>query len=271
MKIVILSPTWGHEHVPLKDFLDKIRAVGYHGVDTWIPDVNKEKLLLINYLEKHQMYFVAHQHQAHGKTFLQFCKSFAKNLNVCAEAQPLLINSHTGKDYFSFQQNLALLDITNEFTAKTGIRVAHETHRGRFGYSPQMLNEFFESDREFLLTADFSHWVCVTESMLEHFRPQLKIAMGLSRHIHARFGYEQGPQLPDPRDPRWEYVKLKFLKWWDEIVAVNVKIGTSVLPITTEFGPSPYMINIPFTNRTLTDQFEVNLYMKELISTRYGI
>jgi len=103
MKIVVLSPTWGHEHLPLKVFLDNIRAVGYHGVDTWIPNLNKEKLLLFNYLEKHQMYFVAHQHQANGKTFSQFCKPFAKNLNRCAEAKPLLINSHTGRDYFSDQ------------------------------------------------------------------------------------------------------------------------------------------------------------------------
>ncbi|WP_316847174.1 hypothetical protein [Pedobacter psychrodurus] len=271
MKIVLLSPTWGHEDLPITIFLDKVRAAGYHGVDTWVPTQHKEKQLLFNYLQKHQMYSVAHQHQATGKTFSQFCKSFAKNLNECAEADPLLINSHTGKDYFSFQQNLALLDIANEFTDKTGVRVAHETHRGRFGYSPQMLDDFFKSDSPFLLTADFSHWVCVTESMLEHFGPQLKRAIGVSRHIHARFGYEQGPQVPDPRDPRWEYVKRKFFKWWDEIVAINVKINTPILPITTEFGPHPYMINMPFTEQALTDQFEVNLYLKELISTRYGI
>jgi len=99
----------------------------------------------------------------------------------------------------------------------------------------------------------------------------LKKTIAASRHIHARFGYEQGPQVPDPRDPRWEYTKLKFLEWWDEIIAVNVKINTPVLPITTEFGPQPYMINIPYTDQALADQFEVNLYLKDLISTRYGI
>jgi len=271
MKIAILSPTWGHEHLPLKDFLDKVRSFGYQGLDTWIPDSLKNKLLLFNYLEKHQMHFVAHQHQAHGKTFAQFSKSFAKNLDICAEAQPLLINSHTGKDYFSLEQNLILIDIANNFSSRTGIMVTHETHRGRLGYSPQMLNDYFESDREFLLTADFSHWVCTTESMLENFRPALKKAISLSRHIHARFGYEQGPQVPDPRDPRWDYAKLKFLSWWDEIVAVNIKIKTKILPITTEFGPFPYMLNVPFTDQPLADQFEVNLYVKELLSKRYGI
>ncbi len=269
MKIKILSPQWGHEHIKLETFLDQIRNAGYDGIDTWIPADKDEKRILFDYLQQHEFYMVAHQHQAAGGTFKEFKASFIKNLHECAEPAPLVINSHTGRDYFSFEQNLELIDTAQEFAEKTGITVAHETHRGRFGYSPQMINEFFETRSDFSITADFSHWVCVTESMLENFTAIVAKAINRSRHIHARVGFEQGPQVADPRAPEWQYALDKFLAWWDKIIAVNATGGAEIFPVTTEFGPAPYMPAIPFTKEPLADQFEVNCYMKDLLTRRY--
>ncbi|GEO10156.1 sugar phosphate isomerase/epimerase [Segetibacter aerophilus] len=269
MTIKILSPLWGHEHLEYKLFLDKMREAGYDGFDTWVPENSNEKKLLFDYLQKHEMYIVTHQHQAAGDTFEAFKSSFAKNLKICAEPKPILINSHTGRDYFSLEQNLELIDIAQEFSEKTGITVVHETHRGRVGYSPQMTNEIFQARKEFLLTADFSHWVCVTESMLENFSEILDEAINRSRHIHTRVGFEEGPQVSDPRAEEWAYAVEKFFGWWDRIVAVNEKAGVEIMPVTTEFGPKPYMPSIPFTNAPVADQFEINCYMKDLLHTRY--
>ncbi len=270
MKIKILSPLWGHEHLELDIFLKKIREAGYDGIDTWIPDNKADKHILFDYLQQHEFYIVTHQHRANGSTFKKFMESFIKNLYQCAEPAPLLINSHTGRDYFSFEQNLELVDAAQEFSEKTGITVAHETHRGRLGYSPQMINQFFESRSDFCITADFSHWVCVTESMLGNFTPTVNKAINRSRHIHARVGFEQGPQVADPAAPEWKYALDQFLEWWDKIIAVNVKAGAKIFPITTEFGPVPYMPTVPFTKIPLADQFAVNCYMKDLLDKRYN-
>lgn len=269
MRIKILSPLWGHEHLKYKMFLDKMREAGYDGYDTWIPDDANEKKLLFDYLQRHEMYIVTHQHQAYGNTFEEFKSSFLKNLYTCAEPNPILINSHTGRDYFSLEQNLQLIDIAQEFSEKTGITIAHETHRGRVGYSPQMTSEIFALRRGFLLTADFSHWVCVTESMLENFSEILEEATKRSRAIHTRIGFEEGPQVPDPRAPEWNYAMEKFVGWWDRIVAVNAGAGCNILPLTTEFGPKPYMPTIPFINQPVANQFEINCYMKDLLRERY--
>jgi sugar phosphate isomerase/epimerase len=271
MQIKILSPLWGHEQVDIVDFLEKIRAEGYDGIDTWVPGDHATKKRLYDYLDKHQMHIVTHQHQALGESFNEFKKSFKYNLNICAEPSPILINSHTGRDYFSFGQNLELLDIANEFSDKSGILVSHETHRGRFGYSPQMIAEFFNVRKEFSLTADFSHWVCVTESMLDNFSSIIDEAILRSRHIHARVGFEEGPQVPHPGAPEWKYALDKFLSWWDRIVEVNSKNSRPILPITTEFGPVPYMPVLPFTNTPVASQFEVNIYMKSLLNERYKL
>lgn len=269
MQIKILSPLWGHEHLEYKVFLDKMREAGYDGFDTWIPQDVNEKKLLFDYLQKHGMYIVTHQHEAKGSTFEEFKSSFLTNLYSCAEPGPVLINSHTGRDYFSLEQNLQLVDIAQEFAEKTGITVAHETHRGRVGYSPQMANEIFTARQGFSITADFSHWVCVTESMLENFAGILDEAIKRSRHIHTRIGFEEGPQVPDPRAPEWKYAVNHFLNWWDRIVALNATSNCKILPLTTEFGPRPYMPTIPFTNSAVADQFEINCYMKDLLNERY--
>lgn len=269
MEIKILSPLWGHEHLPLEDFLEKIRHAGYDGVDTWIPDDAAEKKLLFDYLQQHGMHIVTHQHQARGTDFAEFKTSFLRNLHACAEPRPILINSHTGRDYFSKEQHLQLIDLALEFTAKTGIAVAHETHRGRLGYSPQMIAELFSERKDFAITADFSHWVCVTESLLENFAETLAEAISRSRHIHTRVGFEEGPQVPHPAAPEWQYALEKFLGWWDEIIGVNRSLGIRLMPLTTEFGPQPYMPSVPFSNKPVANQFEINCYMKDLLRERY--
>lgn len=269
MEIKILSPLWGHEHLPLESFLDKIRAEGYDGIDTWVPAIPRDKFFLYDYLQRHEMVIITHQHQAEGKDFDQFKHSFINNLHACAEPKPVLINSHTGRDYFTLEQHLQLIDIALEFTAKTGIIVAHETHRGRLGYSPQMLGDLFALRSDFVITADFSHWVCVTESMLENFKPVMSEAIQRSRYIHTRVGFEQGPQVPHPGAPEWGYALNHFLSWWDRIIEANAQRNCRVMPLTTEFGPRPYMPSIPFLNQPVADQFEINCYMKKLLEERY--
>ena len=269
MDLAILCPYWGHEHLKITDFLKLIAEKGYDGIDTWIPLDPNEKQNLRRWLDDQGLKIVAHQHRAEGATFQKFCRSFEAELLECAEVIPLLINSHTGHDYFKKEQFLTLIKIAEEFSAKTGITVAHETHRGRFGYSPQMIAEFLELCPEICLTADFSHWTCVTESMLSHFKNIVELASKKARAIHARVGFEEGPQITDPRDPVWRYAVDRFLKFWDTIIYNNIELGTALLPITTEFGPFPYMTRLPFSQEMISNQFEINCYMKDLLKARY--
>lgn len=269
MTIKICCSKWGYEHMRMDDFLQKIKQAGYDGIDTWIPDDATQKKELLDGLQKYELLLVAHQHQAHGDDLTAFKRSFLEYLTICAEAQPLLINSHTGRDYFSFEQNLALVDLAQEFSERTGIIVAHETHRGRLGSAPFTIQDYFDARENFLITADWSHWTCVSESMLQHFSSVVAEATKRTRHVHARIGYEQGPQVPDPRAAEWNYALNAFFNWWDAIVAYNKEQGRAILTFTTEFGPPPYMQTMPYTKQPLADQFEVNCFMKDILRERY--
>lgn len=269
MDIKILSPQWGHEHLSVDEFIGKIVDAGYDGIDTWLPPDVKTKKILLDQIEKKGLVFVAHQHEATGDNFKQFQSSFKRNLKACAETSPVLINSHTGRDYFTRDQFLALIDIAAEIADTTNIPIVHETHRGRMGYSPQSIEPLFARRPGLEITADFSHWVCVTESMLGNFEPVLNEAINRTRHVHARVGYEQGPQVTNPRSPEWAYALNQFLVWWDAIVAINRNKNRKILTFTTEFGPFPYMQMIPFTDIFIANQFDINAYMKELLTERY--
>ncbi|HWW42745.1 hypothetical protein, partial [Pedobacter sp.] len=270
VQIKILSPLWGYENLPIHLFLDRVKDAGYDGLDTWIPENYDDKKKLFDYVQHYGMTLVVHQYRAQGSTFKAFKASFLKNLHECAEPDPVLINSHTGRDWFSLKQQLELIDVAQDFSEKTGITVVHETHRGRLGFAPQLANELFERREDYKITADLSHWTCVTESMLENFEQIVEQAIRRTRHVHARIGHENGPQVPDPRAPEWSYALDIFLGWWDRIVALNLQLGHAQLTFTTEFGPPPYMPTIPFVNTPVADQFEINCYIKNLLKDRYA-
>lgn len=270
MELKVFAPAWGYDHLEQPVFLDKMRHAGYDGFDMWLPDDAGRRKQLFDYLQQHQMPLIVQQHKAVGNTFDEFKASFQKNLHNCAEAAPLFINSHTGRDYFTFDQNLQLFDAAAEFTAKTGVQVVHETHRQRALFAPGAANEYFKARPDLRITADFSHWTCVTESMLQNFEAIMQEAILRTAHIHSRVGFEEGPQVPNPAAPEWDYALQKFLQWWDRVAQQHRQRGSKYLTITTEFGPKPYMPYIPFTNQPVADQFEVNCFMKDLVKERYG-
>ena len=128
--------------------------------------------------------------------------------------------------------------------------------------------ELFKLRPAMKITADFSHWTCVTESFLENCPGILQEAIKRTRHIHARVGYTQGPQIPDPRQIGWLEPVDFFLKIWGEILQYQKKLKALFFTITTEFGPPPYMWTVTDSS-TIKDQWEINLFMKDLIRKRF--
>ena len=268
MEIKVLCPVWGHENIPIEDFARKVKDAGFDGLDTWVPEDRTERRRLHRTIKELDLLWVSHQWQARGASPGDFQHSFRHYLEISAEGDPLFITSHTGKDYFSFEQNLALLDVAAAFTKETGKLVVHETHRGRIGFHPASAMDFFKV-HPFSITADLSHWTCTTESLLENFPEAVDEAIRRTVHVHARVGFEQGPQISDPRAPEWQPTVNHFLGWWDRIVEGRRKAGAPLLTFTAEFGPPPYLPTIPFTRQSVADQFTINAYMKDLLKERY--
>ncbi len=86
--------------------------------------------------------------------------------------------------------------------------------------------------------------------------------------IHARVGHPEGPQVSDPRAPEWHNALEAHLGWWQRIVDHQKTLGTSVLPITPEFGPPDYMPTLPYTRQPVANLWDINVYMRELLKQR---
>jgi sugar phosphate isomerase/epimerase len=270
MQLLFFCPLWGSSDLPLETFMEKVRQAGYDGVEVPLPfDDPPRQQQILQAIQNQGLAFIAqHYETAHPDPRLHLAE-YANRLENLARAQPMLINTQTGKDWFSFEDNQNLIAAARAISAKAGVKIIHETHRGRFSFNAQATAKYLEANPDLRLAADFSHWCVVSESLLEDQSQALALAITRSDHIHARVGFPEGPQVSDPRAPEWKPALEAHLGWWDRIIAFHRASGTPVMTLTPEFGPAPYMPTLPFTGMPLTSQWDVNLYMLNLLRERY--
>lgn len=267
MKILFFCAWWGLDHLGTEGMLSKIKAAGFDGVEIGIPTDSAERDKLRDLLQKYELGCIAHQYQAEGN-FEAYKTSFRKSLESTASFNPLHVNSHTGKDFWTVEQNLQLVDIGLEVEAKYNLPILHETHRGRFPFSTFAARQYFDAQPALKINADFSHWVCVSESLLEDQQEIMAEAISRTEHIHARVGYAEGPQIPDPRAPEWQTELDTFVGWWQRIIDARRAEGRDYFTITPEFGPTPYTWALPYSQEPVSDFFEINCWMKKFLEEK---
>lgn len=267
MDITYIGTTWGQELSTLEATLERVKEGGYDGVEMGVPVDPAGCRRLRTVLDDLGLALVAQQ-WTRGATPEEHARSFEEQYRRGVELNPLLVNSHTGKDCWSTEQNVVVLRKAEELEETMKIPVAHEVHRGRMTFSTVAVMALIDAMPKLRLTADFSHWCCVHESLLEDQTERVQRAIEHSLHIHARVGHPEGPQVSDPRAPEWQQAVDTHLEWWQKILEERAKAGARTLTICPEFGPPGYMITQPYTRQPIADLREVNLYMKELLKKR---
>jgi sugar phosphate isomerase/epimerase len=259
---------WGSQNDRPEVFVDKVLAAGYEGIEISLPALtDKFTEVFIEEIEcimqsNHEFLFIAQQiTSADNCSVNDYITKVKNNLMELSLFRPSFINAHTGKDYFSFDDNCRLIETALNISSKTGIRILHETHRGRFSYHAASLLPYLQKFPEMELVGDFSHFCTVSESMLEEQEEMIQQIIPHIAHIHARVGHEQGPQVNDPFAPEWEKHFKIFEKWWEAIVQHKEQNNTQTFSITPEFGPLPYMPSMPYTKQPLSNQWDLNIKM----------
>lgn len=270
MNIEFYCPRWGSENIEWDLFFDKVKAAGYDGVEFGIGNITKERELDLvwNLAEKSGMKIIAQCHDTGEVDFSKHLDVYAKWFEKIKPYPCVKINTQTGRDIFSFEQNKKIVELANRVEQNTGVQVLHETHRNKMLFAAHIAKDYLTKIPEMKITLDISHWVCVGESFLEDQPEAVTLAIARTEHLHARIGYSEGPQVPDPRVEPWRYALAVHLSWWDRVVE-RKKNENGGLTITTEFGPFPYMVHTPQTSEPLANQWDVNYYMKDLLKNRY--
>jgi len=178
------------------------------------------------------------------------------------------VNVHAGADSFDDAATAAFLNDTLRAAEELGVQLLHETHRTRPLYNPWRTAKMVEEVEGLQLTADYSHWVCVAGRLPFDSAAAFTTCAPAVRHIHARVGQSEAPQVGDPRDPAHSMELGAHEHWWDEIVAAAASRGDT-MTITPEFGPPPYMPTVPHTGEPVADLAEIVEWMSKRLRARY--
>lgn len=268
-KLKVLATNWGFAGT-LDEYCAKVKQDGYDGIEIWWPTEKAKQDELFELLKKYQLE-VGFLTAGHESNYKDHFNTFKEMINAAAYnkiQRPLYINCHSGRDYFSYEDNKTLIDHTIALAKETGLKICHETHRSRMLYSAPVARKFIEAVPSLRITFDVSHWCNVHETLLQDQQETVDMTLQRVDHIHARIGHPEGPQVNDPRAPEWEDAVKAHFAWWDRVVEMKKKNG-EVLTILTEFGPPDYMPTEPYSRKALSDQWAVNVYMMQLLRKRY--
>lgn len=261
MKIQLYKALWGMEG-SYRDQLTRAAQAGYAGIEAPLPPLDLDTDFK-ELLAKLQLHYIAQV-----VTSVPHQETFAQQVRRAAGFGPKLIVSHSARDGMKLEDQFRFFESALKLEQELGITIGHETHRSRAMFTPWTTRRLLEEFPELSITADFSHWCCVTESLLEDYAEDMEAAIRRTVHIYARVGYAQGPQVPHPGAPEYSRELEIFETWWKQILKYRTDRGFSHTSMTPEFGPanSGYMHTLPYTGAPVADQWDVNEWMARRIS-----
>lgn len=270
MKVKFFCTRWGIDDISLDEFTAKAKDAGYDGIEIAVPSSQAEKDQLREVLNKYEMLHIAGCGIFEQVDIDQHKKLYRELLTSTAQFKPLFINCHSGKDHYTYQQNIEFIKIADEISAQTGVKILHETHRGRFSFAAHVLSEYLDKLPDLQIGLDISHWFNVAESYLLDQKQAVDKVVSRTAHIHARIGHPESPPIPDPRDQYWTTAIDRHIEIWDKVIENAKNNGKEYFTITPEFGPPDYMIKMPLTGLPITSQWDINLHIKNLLDKRYN-
>ncbi|HZF02426.1 MAG TPA: sugar phosphate isomerase/epimerase [Methylomirabilota bacterium] len=275
MELKIYKTLWGHQGT-LDDAIADCREQEFDGIEGQAPSIKNARAEFRKIVSNAGLEFIAEictagsyvpDRQASPYKHLESLRCRAE---AAAECSPKFLTIIAGCDAWSIGQSAdffgAALGIVDEF----GIPVSFETHRSRSFFNPWTTRDILQQLPELKLTCDFSHWCVVCERLIIDTEPEI-IALCAERahHIHARVGYDQGPQVPHPAAPEFHNALEAHENWWTQVWRNQMARGVAVSTMTPEFGPDGYLQCQPFTGEPVADLLEINRWMAKRERERF--
>lgn len=267
MELLVFRHMWGID-MPWQPVYPKIKKLGYNGIEIALSLIANQgeffDILQKNHFRLIPMIFTE------GADVDAHLASFQKQVEEAMVFQPMQITCHSGRDHFSEQESIHFFSEALKFEKDHGVTVAHETHRGRILYNPWFAARLLDRFSELKLCCDFSHWVCVCERLIDDQLEIIEQCAQHTVHVHARVGYGEGPQVPDPRAPEYQNELAAHERWWDVIWQAQKKRGDRLSTLTPEFGPPPYLHTLAHTNMPVANLWDICNWIAERQRARFA-
>ncbi|MGR3316929.1 MAG: sugar phosphate isomerase/epimerase family protein [Candidatus Anammoxibacter sp.] len=269
MEIKYFCTMWGMEQAKIDDALNLIMHAGFDGIEMALPDSSTCMERLKSSLHETGLDLIT-QVRTEGSNPEEQIASLEKEVLKAKPLNPLLINIHSGKDFWTIDDNMKVIHHAEKLAKELGIKILHETHRARATFCTTSTMAIIDAIPEIRFTADFSHWCCVHNTLLQDQTNFIDRVIERSDYIHSRVGSATTPQITDPRAPEWAKTVEIHVNWWKKIVNHHKNKSSAFLPICSEFGPPEYMVTIPYTGQPIANAWEINCHMKDMLKKRLG-
>jgi len=270
VKLIFAKSIWEVDGlVSLPEFLDRVASDGFDASELYLPS-RKESVPQIIASHKEAGLRLIGQISTDGCSPSEHVETLRQRYALAVECGAIAVNSHTGSDLFTFEENRSIFEAGIALEQEYGIPLWHETHRRRALFSAPASETFIRSLDQLSITADFSHWFCVHESDLRDQEQRIQLAIEATGHIHARVGFAEGPQVSDPRNPFFSPWLERHMELWKRVLESRASRGFSSTTVTPEFGPAPYMPMSGIVESPVADAWEINSWMKEYLSGKFG-
>lgn len=266
MQLKIFKTLWGHSGT-CEQAIEQALEAGFNGLEGPVPDNPRAAAALRQQLADHNLGFIAEITTAGSyvpdrrASLQQHLDSFALKLEQSLRLEPLFISCLGGCDAWPEEQNTRFFAEAMNLAEQAGTVVSFETHRGRAFFNPWVTDRIVAALPDIRLTCDFSHWCVVCERLLDTELDVLQRLAQRAYHIHARVGYDQGPQVPHPGAPEYAPALHSHQSWWERIWQAQARQQRTFTTMTPEFGPDGYLHQAPFSREPVADLWDLNRWM----------
>ena len=275
MKLKLFKTLWGFSG-PYGNAIQEAIAAGMDGIEGPAPRNAQEGKALFAQLQDAQLDYIAEITTAgsyvpdRNASLQQHLDSLAEKLEASVRLAPRFVTCLGGCDAWPESKNLEFFVRAMDIAAEYDVSISFETHRGRAFFNPWVTQRLVEQLPQIKLTCDFSHWCVVCERLIDTELELIESLAPHAHHIHARVGYDQGPQVPHPAAPEYEPALHAHQRWWQLIWDAQRVAGYEVTTMTPEFGPDGYLHEQPFTRQPVADLWEINQWMAKEERRHFG-
>ncbi len=276
MKLACYFTLWGWKG-SAQDAVIYAHSQGFDGIEGPCPAGEKEKHLFADALSNCGMKYI--QEIATTGTYVpdrslsldDHINYFEQALRSANILDSQFITCLGGCDAWDLSDSIVFFQETRAIATGLGKDLCFETHRGRSLFNPWICKRICEAMPDIKLTLDLSHWNVVCEGLQESEFDLLCSIIKHIHHIHARVGYDQGPQVPHPKKGVYVNNFLQHLDVWRRAWHAQSLKSREVSSITPEFGVDGYEYRSVDGKIALVDPTQINIEMMNNIRQEFEI
>ena len=266
MNLHLYKTLWGHQG-GLADAINACVTQEWAGIEGPAPAEPAKQREFSAMLDDAGLEFIAEICTAGGyvprrlASLSDHLESLRRGAEAALECHAQFLTVIGGCDAWTTNQSVDFFLSAMASAQSLGLAVSFETHRSRSLFNPWITQDILTRLPAMELTCDFSHWCVVCERLVNTEPEILALCAQRARHVHARVGYAQGPQVPHPAAPEHAEALAAHEQWWRQIWESQRARGVTACTMTPEFGPDGYLHLAPFTGVPVAELDQINAWM----------